>query len=143
MATKQKAPSPSRRATAARKAAAGVLAVQRRDIADARNLCRALVAELSFASAESEAIEAAVALDSEIDKRRQPALLRALSLAGRAAIMRDLAGATKTLIELERHAFDLTAADDADAEPMQPSAADSIAARIASLAAADASSGEL
>jgi hypothetical protein len=137
MATKQRAPAPSRRATAARKAAADALAVQRRDIADARDLCRTLVAELSLASEENEAIEEAIALAPEIDKRRQAAMLKAVSLAGRAAVMRDLAGATKTLIELERHAFDLATDDDSDAEQMQPSAVDSIAARIAHLAIHD------
>ena len=119
-----------------------MLAAQRRDIADARDLCRTLVAELSFATAESDAIEEAIALAPEIDKRLQTAILRAISLAGRAAVMRDLATATRILIELERRAFDLTAADESDETPTRPSAVNSIAARIARLAVPDAPSAE-
>lgn len=144
MATKKRAVTgaPSRRAAAAKKAAAEVLAAQRRDITDARDLCRQLVVELGFSSDESDAIEEAIALAPEIDRRRQTAMLKAVSLAGRAAVMRDLAGATKTLIELERHAFDLTADDESDDAQTRPSAIDSIAARIARLAAPDPSAGE-
>jgi len=146
MATKKRAatgsPSPTKRAAAAKKSAADVLAAQRRDIADARDLCRTLVAELSLATEESAATEEAIAPAPETDKRRQTAMLRALSLAGRAAVMRDLATATRTLIELERRAFDLTADDESDETQTRPSAVDSIAARIAHLAAPDAPSAE-
>lgn len=90
----KRAPSPARRAATERKAAIDVLTAHRRDIADARDLCRRLVTELNFATQESDAIEETIALSQETDKRRQAAMIRAISLAGRAAVMRDLATAT-------------------------------------------------
>jgi hypothetical protein len=138
MATRTRAPksspSPARRAAAAKKAA-DVLAAHRRDIADARALCRKLVAELSFAAAEAETIDLSAEVQPKADKRRQTAMMRAVSLAGRAAVMRDLASASRTLIELERRAFDLSAADESEEARAHPSAIDSIAAGMARLAA--------
>ena len=134
--------SPAKRTAQRKKSAAEVLAAQRRDIANARDLCRTLVAELNFATEESDAIEEFIAQVPETDKRRQTAMLKAITLAGRAAVMRDLATATRTLIELERRAFDLSAADESDAASTQPSAVDSIAARIARLATPEAPSVE-
>ena len=142
MATKKRA-APAKRAAAAKKVAADILAAQRRDIADARDLCRTLVAELRSTGEESAAIDEGAAIAPEIDKKRKMALAKEATLAGRAAILHDLAGITRTLIELERHAFDLTAAEESDAAPNQPSAVDSIAERIARLTAPDEQSIEL
>ena len=126
MVTKPRAAkrAPSRRSAEEKKAAADVLAAQRHDIADARELCRKLVAELTFASEESDAVEEAIALAPETDKRRQGAMMRAVSLASRAAVMRDLASATRTLIELERGAFDLSATEEAEETRAQASIID-------------------
>lgn len=146
MASRKKAAggaaAPAKRSASKKKSAAEVLAAERRDIADARALCRSLVAELRFAGEESEAIEDAIAQSSETDKRRQAALMRAITLSGRAAVMRELAGATKALIELERAAFDLSAADESEPETGQSSALDSIAAELARLAAPEKAEGE-
>ena len=140
MATKtrrpKRAPLPARRAAQQKKIAANILAAQRNDIADARNLCRKLVAELGLATEECDAIDLADANVPETDKRSQAAMIKAVSLAGRATVLRDLSGAMRTLIDLERGAFDLGAADEIEEAKAQSSAIDSITASLARLAGA-------
>lgn len=83
-------------------------------------LVNMLMAELDEATVHrreiAEAIDDETAQDAKGSKRREM-MQRAVALPGRAAVMRDLAGALGRIIPLERQAFNLdtTAADDRDA----------------------------
>jgi hypothetical protein len=83
-------------------------------------LVRRLITELVEATEEFDAIERTVvdATSDDRDSRRRAQMLRAISLPARAATMRDLAAAAKTLITLERQAFGI---DDDHRRDQQPS----------------------
>lgn len=83
----------------------------RADIGDQRVLVGDLVAELREATSCRDDIEAAIEEETADDKspRRRDQMLRAVALASRVGIAKDLAAATKTLVELERQAFNIGA----------------------------------
>ena len=132
----KRAASPARRAAEEKRIAAEILAEQRSDIAEARDLYRHLVGELKIATQEAAAgaLDDAIASDSE--KKVSAAMTKAVSLAGRAAVMKDLFGAMRTLVDLERDVFDLAATEEAE-PPSAISAVDAINARLAQLAGQD------
>ena len=95
-------------------AAAIVVAVvreHRRQIASGQGIVQALLDQLMQAVGSRAALEAAVDALSEDERQGQSraALKQALSLASHAATLRDLSGAMKNLIGLERQAFNLDA----------------------------------
>ncbi|HWG05449.1 MAG TPA: hypothetical protein VG271_10585 [Beijerinckiaceae bacterium] len=124
--------SPARRAAKQRKIAADILAQQRSDIADARDLYRHLVVELRLATQESAASEPDDTIVRDTDKKVPAAMMKAASLAGRAAVMKDLFSAMRILVDLERDVFDLAGAEETEA-PSGISAVDAINASLARL----------
>ncbi len=123
-------------------AARGVEVVRqhRRDISEKRDLVRGLVAELRQASDGRADLEEAIEDETADDKdaRRRNSMLRAVSLASRAGIIRDLTASAKTLIDLERQAFSLNEpGEGASAEVVLIEGAnvrERLAGRIASIA---------
>jgi hypothetical protein len=87
-----------------------ILRQHRSDIREQRVLVSDLVAELREATAHRADIEAAIEEETEDDKsaRRRDQMLRAVGLASRVGVAKDLAAASKTLIDLERQAFNIT-----------------------------------
>lgn len=79
----------------------------RRDIGAGQEMCRTLMGELRDASMEREAIDEAIHTNTKDDGRRRTMMLRAVSLPSRARTMMDLAGAMRTLVALERQAFNI------------------------------------
>jgi hypothetical protein len=135
----KRATSPARRAAEEKKLAADILAQQRHDIAEARELYRYLVGELKIATQEAAGVPDDANL-SDSEKKVPAAMMKAVSLAGRAAVMKDLFGAMRVLVDLERDAFDLAATE--EAEPSSAfSAVETINARLAQIAGGQATSG--
>jgi transposase-like protein len=85
----------------------------RADIGEQRRLVGDLVSELRESTSFRLEIEEAIEEETASDKspRRRDQMLRAVGLASRVGVMKDLAAATKTLIELERQAFNIGAGD--------------------------------
>jgi hypothetical protein len=81
----------------------------RADIGAQRRLVGDLVAELRESTSFREEIEAEIEEETADDRspRRREQMLRAVALASRVGIAKDLAAATKTLVELERQAFNI------------------------------------
>ena len=98
-------------------AARGVEIVRqhRKDIADAREMFRRLLVELSEASERREEIEDEIVEETKGDRntQRRAMMLRAVSLGSRTGVLKDLSTSGKVLIDLERQAFSL---DEPDAE---------------------------
>lgn len=93
-------------------AAASVVEVvrsHRRDIYSARQLCVGLLTELAHASQNLDQIEDAIIEDTQNDPSslRRQMMLKAVSLPGRAATIRDLSTTLKNLIAIERQAFSM------------------------------------
>jgi hypothetical protein len=86
-----------------RDAAGEVLASHRADIARGRSVARALLAELIETNANRD--DVAAAIEDDGDARRRGAMLRAVGLPSRAAVLQSLASTMKTLVQLERQAF--------------------------------------
>lgn len=101
-------------------AARGVEVVRqhRRDISRYATMSRTLLAELEQGTAENESIAEAIEEETAGDKNgiRRQNMLRAIALPSRANVLKDLAGAAKIFIELERKAFNL---DQPDEKPAQ------------------------
>lgn len=104
--------------------AVDVVRSHRKDISRTRDVAARLVEELDMATAHRAEIAAEIeaftepgddaseAAKSRAEKRRS-AMHRAVSLTARAGAMQSLAGAIKTIIQLERQAFSIqTDADD-------------------------------
>ena len=96
-------------------AARGVEIVRqhRKDIGRQNEMVRRLVSELEESTIQNDEIVEAIDQDTASDKNniRRQNMRRAVALPTRANVMKDLAGAAKILIELERRAFSL---DDPD-----------------------------
>jgi len=124
-----------------RDAAADVLQSHRADIARGRSVARALLAELIEANGSRDDIAAAIEDDG--DAKRRGAMLRAVGLPSRAAVLQSLAGTMKTLVQLERQAHgmgDAPAPDEAAGEPER--SADEISRAIESKLAGLAAQGD-
>lgn len=98
-------------------AARGVEVVRshRNDIGEARRLFLDLLMELKDSTDNRDEIEEAIEDDTKRDPNRQRRgrMLRAVSLASRAGVLKDLSTAGKVLIELERQAFSLDEPEEA------------------------------
>ena len=94
----------------------------RADIRESRALTKELLAELREAGESRAEIEDAVIDETSGDKnsKRRAIMLRAVALPSRAAVIGNLSSALKTLIGLERHAFNLD-----DPQGKSPDTADS------------------
>lgn len=81
----------------------------RTDIRDQRELVSDLVLELREATSRREEIVEAIEEETAEDKRaaRRERMLRAVELPSRVGVAKDLAAATKVLVELERQAFNI------------------------------------
>lgn len=92
-----------------------------------------LLGELAGVSLNREELEAAIIAETAEDSSnaRRTALLKVMSLPGRAAVARDLAQALKNLIPLERQAYHMDAP--IDPEPPKDGAPDPVAERLAAL----------
>lgn len=87
-----------------------VIQSHRRDIARARDIVFRLFEELGDQTQDSPGLmqaTAQLAATGVIDERQAQALARAASLPSRSAIARDLSGALKNLVPLERQAYNL------------------------------------
>lgn len=75
----------------------------------ANTIAAKLLDELESGTDDAENIEAEIELETEADRdpRRRERMLRAVSLPGRAATLRELSQSLKNLIPLERQAFSL------------------------------------
>lgn len=82
-----------------------IIRSHRRDIMSGRDMLRTLLDELRESTTERESVGETI--EDEKDQRRREAMRRAVSLPGRARVMTDLAGAMKTLVSLERQAFNI------------------------------------
>jgi hypothetical protein len=83
-----------------------VVREHKKTISAARSLTMQLIAELSETTTNIGEIENTLDMESE-HSRRRAAMKRAVSLASRAATMRDLATACRTWVGLERQAFSI------------------------------------
>lgn len=92
-------------------AARGVEVVRqhRKDISGYSAMARQLLGELEESTIHNEEIVELIEAETASDKNnmRRQNMLRAVALPTRAGIVKDLAGAAKILIELERKAFNL------------------------------------
>lgn len=89
--------------------AATVMTTHRKDIRAGREMVVTLLGELVQVTKHSEAIEDDIYAETEGEKNpaRRNAMLKAVSLGGRAGVVRDLSQALKNLIPLERQAYNL------------------------------------
>lgn len=101
----------------------------RQDIRSSRDMFRALLGELQGTTAHHDEID--MAIEDEKDGKRRVAMHRAVSLPSRSRVMLDLAGALKTLVGLERQAFNID-------EPVPPAPPGATEQNYAGLAAAEA-----
>ncbi len=122
-------------------AARGVEIVRqhRKDIGQQTALVRRLVSELEESTIQNGEIIETIEAETAGDKNglRRQSMLRAVALSTRAGVMKDLAGAAKILIDLERRAFNLDEPGDPPPSPetRDISARDRIASRIARISA--------
>lgn len=88
---------------------ASVVRIHRRDIRTGRSIVGALFSELQEASEQRHEIAEAIekATEKDRDGKRRAMMHRAVGLPSRAATMQSLAGALKTLVTLERQAFNI------------------------------------
>ena len=86
-----------------------VITRHRKDIAQGHHIVGLLMSQLMQAAQERAELEEAIHEDTEDDKStmRRHKMLKAISLPGHAAVMRDLSTAMKNLIPLERQAYNL------------------------------------
>ena len=86
-----------------------VVRQHRKDIGRQSEMVRRLVSELEDSTINKEEIVEEIEADTAGDRNniRRQNMLRAVALPTRAGIMKDLAGAAKILIDLERRAFSL------------------------------------
>jgi hypothetical protein len=98
-----------------------VLAIHRAELQVARDLASLLIAELVAASAEPAQLELAIEVETEGERSpaRRNAMLKAVSLPGRAVTLRDLATTLQRLIALERQAFGIEAKPPQAARPQE------------------------
>jgi transposase-like protein len=86
-----------------------VVRQHRQDIGHGLRIVRTLFMELDEASENLEEIEAEIGKETAKDKtsQRRAAMLRAVALPSRSAVVGNLSSALKTLVGLERQAFNL------------------------------------
>lgn len=86
-----------------------VVRSHRRDVSRGRSLVAKLLEELGEATDEREAIEDAIEVETAGDKtvNRRAAMLRAVALPSRAGVIKELSAAMKSLVALERQAFNI------------------------------------
>lgn len=86
-----------------------VVRQHRKDISTGRLIVASLMEELTQASERRDEIEEEVELETagDRDTKRRNLMLRAVSLPSRAGVIRDLSGAMRNLVGLERQAFSL------------------------------------
>lgn len=98
-----------------------VVRSHRKDISTGRLMVQALFEELAEATEKRDEIEEAIedetAGSSPGNMKRRAAMLRAVALPSRASTMQSLAGAVKTLVQLERQAFNIDSQPDDDGAP--------------------------
>lgn len=98
-----------------------VVRSHRKDIATGRLMAQALFEELAEATQHRDEIEEAIeedtAGDSPGNQKRRQMMLRAVALPSRASTLQSLAGAVKTLVQLERQAFNIDTQPDDDGAP--------------------------
>jgi hypothetical protein len=89
--------------------AATVMTTHRKDIRQGREMVMVLLGELTQVTKHAEAIEDDIYEETAGEKNpaRRNAMLKAVSLGGRAGTIRDLSNALARLIPLERQAFNL------------------------------------
>jgi hypothetical protein len=87
----------------------------RSDIRESRSITKAMLTELREATESREDIVEAIELETADDKntKRRAMMLRAVALPSRSSIIVNLSSALKTLIGLERQAFNLDAPPEA------------------------------
>lgn len=109
-----------------------VVKSHRQDIARARDLVARMLGELDATTTGRDQIEAMIEAvcvktdkdgQAQVDQKRLEAMMRAVSLPGRATVIRDLSQAMQRLVTLERQAFNLDSKDGdssgpADAVPL-------------------------
>lgn len=118
-----------------------VVRQHRSDIQEASRLVRALLSELDEGTTHNGDIVEAIGSE-DVSHQRRSAMLRAVALPSRAAVIKDLANSAKILIDLERRAFNLDEPQD-DAPPTAGAGArERIAGRILGLAARVAAGGD-
>jgi hypothetical protein len=88
-----------------------VVREHRRSIASGRDLVALLMEQLSDVATNRQELEQIVEEETELEKtnQRRARLLKAISLSTHAGVIRDLATALKSLIPLERQAFNIGA----------------------------------
>ncbi|HQR20104.1 MAG TPA: hypothetical protein PKV98_04515 [Burkholderiaceae bacterium] len=98
---------------AAAASAASVLTTHRRDAAHWSALVRMLAGQLGEVASNRDRFEAVIEEVTKDDKspQRYNQLMRAVSLASHAGVVKDLTAALKNLVYIERQAFNLDAAD--------------------------------
>ncbi len=96
-----------------------VVRSHRRDISVGRAMVATLMAELQGGTADREAIEEAIEVETADDTngQRRTAMLRAVALPSRAGVVKALSEAMKHLVALERQAFSIDATPDAPPAP--------------------------
>ncbi len=87
----------------------------RSDIRESRSITKAMLTELREATESREDIVEAIELETADDKntKRRAMMLRAVALPSRSSIIVNLSSALKTLVGLERQAFNLDAPPEA------------------------------
>ncbi|MBX9914077.1 MAG: hypothetical protein K2Y25_09270 [Pseudomonadaceae bacterium] len=88
---------------------AQVVRTHRKDIRSAADLVGLMLQQLTEAVIDRESIENTIEAETADDEtgHRRAKMMRAVSLGGHAAIMRDLSTAAKNLVSLERQAYNL------------------------------------
>lgn len=88
-----------------------VVREHRKDIAEGRSLIGMLFSELRRTTENLDEVEEAIEAETGADQngQRRSMMLKAVALPSRAGVLRDLSGALKNIIGLERQAFNLDA----------------------------------
>jgi len=109
-----------------------VLRDQRKTIGGGHKITMRLLDELDIASAHVDELKTMIVQETIDDPKARTSMLKAVSLPGRAAVMRDLAQAARTWVGLERQAFGIVEEKQDQNKPVgaEPTNADELKAQI-------------
>lgn len=101
---------------------ADVVVGHRKDIRRARDLVAVLMGQLGEVAQFRDRLEDLIEEDTKDDNsaRRRQALMQAVSLGAHASVVKDLSGALRNLITLDRQAYNLGTKDGGDGEEKPP-----------------------